>query len=52
MQKLKLKSIYMFGENGSSSHTEHNTIGFVIFGFSTILYDFFKVQHKGSKSDF
>jgi hypothetical protein len=33
MQKMKLKSICMFRESGSSSHTEHIKIGFVIFGF-------------------
>jgi hypothetical protein len=37
MQKLKLKSIYMLCRNCSSSHTEHNKIGFAIFG---ITYDF------------
>jgi hypothetical protein len=49
MQKLELKSIYKFCKSGSSSHTEHNKIGFVILDFSTILYDFSKVQHKGVK---
>jgi hypothetical protein len=32
-QKLKLKSIYMFWESCSFGYTEHNKIGFGIFGF-------------------
>jgi hypothetical protein len=32
-QKLKLKSIYTFGESCSSYYTEHRKIGFAIFGF-------------------
>jgi hypothetical protein len=32
-QKLQLKSIYIFGESCSSCYTEHNKIGFAIFGF-------------------
>jgi hypothetical protein len=47
MQKLKLKSIYMFCESCSSSHTEHSKIEFVIFGF---FYDFILIlQVTGSK---
>jgi hypothetical protein len=37
MQKLKLKSVYIFCRNCSSSYTEHNKIGFTVFGF---FYDF------------
>jgi hypothetical protein len=37
MQNLELKSIYILCRNCSSSYTEHNKIGFAIFGF---LYDF------------
>jgi hypothetical protein len=37
-QKLKLKSIYMLCKSGSSSHTEHNKIGFAIFGFFLRFY--------------
>jgi hypothetical protein len=33
MQKLKLKSIYKFRKNCSSSHKEHSKIGFAIYGF-------------------
>jgi hypothetical protein len=33
MQQLKLKSIYMLWGSCSSSHIEHNKIGFAIFGF-------------------
>jgi hypothetical protein len=33
MYKLKLKSIYKFRKSCSSSHIEHNKIGFAIFGF-------------------
>jgi hypothetical protein len=51
MQKLKLKSIYKFSKSCSSSHIEHKKISFAIFGFSTIFYDFCKVQHKGSRSE-
>jgi hypothetical protein len=40
MQKLELKSIYMFCRNCSSSHTDPNKIGFVIFGF---FYDFISI---------
>jgi hypothetical protein len=48
MQKLKLKSIYMFCESCSSSHTEHSKIGFAIFGF---VYDFILIlQVTGSKA--
>jgi hypothetical protein len=32
-KKLKLKSINMLCKSCSSSHTEHNKIGFAIFGF-------------------
>jgi hypothetical protein len=32
-QKLKPKSTYMLCKSGSSSHKEHNKIGFAIFGF-------------------
>jgi hypothetical protein len=40
MQKLELKSIYVLCRNCSSSHTEHNKIGFAIFGF---FYDFISI---------
>jgi hypothetical protein len=33
MQTLELKSIYILSRNCSSSYTEHNKIGFKIFGF-------------------
>jgi hypothetical protein len=33
MQKLNLKIIYMLCKSCRSSHTEHNKIGFAIFGF-------------------
>jgi hypothetical protein len=47
MQKLELKSIYIFCRNCSSSYTEHNKIGFAIFGF---FYDFIlNLQITGSR---
>jgi hypothetical protein len=54
MQKLKLKSIYKFRKSCSSSHTEHNKIGFAIFGF---FYDFIwiyklQAQHKRKRRIF
>jgi hypothetical protein len=52
MQKLELKSIYKLLKNCSSSHTEHNKIGFVIFRF---FYDFISILQflaQGVKSDF
>jgi hypothetical protein len=33
MQNLELKSIYVLCRNCSSSYTEHNKIGFAVFGF-------------------
>jgi hypothetical protein len=48
MQNLELKSIYMPCRNWSSSYTQHNKIGFAIFGF---FYDFIlNLQVTGSKS--
>jgi hypothetical protein len=54
MQKLKLKSIYKFCNSCSSSHTEHNKIGFAFFGLFKILYGFYKLQstHKRVKNHF
>jgi hypothetical protein len=50
-KKLKLKSIYMFWESGSSSYTEHNKIMFAIFGFFCDFMRFFKVAAKTHKRD-
>jgi hypothetical protein len=48
MQKLELKSMYILCRNCNSSYTEHNKIGFAIFGF---FYDFIlNLQYTGSKS--
>jgi hypothetical protein len=54
-QKLKLKSIYMFGASCSSGYTEHNKIEFAFFGF---FYDFIWILqdpaqiHKRGKKHF
>jgi hypothetical protein len=40
-QKLKLKSIYMLWESCSSSHREHNKIGFAFFLFFLRFYKHF-----------
>jgi hypothetical protein len=39
-QKLKLKSIYIFGESCSSCYTEHSKIEFAILDFLRFLIDF------------
>jgi hypothetical protein len=48
MQKLKLKTIYMFCKSCSSSDIEHNKIGFVIIGF---FYDFIWILKVAAKTN-
>jgi hypothetical protein len=49
MQKLKLKSIYMLWKSCSSGYTEHNKLGFPIFGFFCDFIQFFQVAGKTHK---
>jgi hypothetical protein len=54
-QKLKLKSIHIFGQSCSPCYTKHSKIGFAIFGF---FYDFYSnlqgagLIHKTKKNLF
>jgi hypothetical protein len=50
MQKLMLKSIYMFWESCSCSHKEHNKIGFAIFAFFYKLIFNLQVTDSNGKS--
>jgi hypothetical protein len=46
MQQLSGNSLDKFSKSCRVSHEESNKIGFAFFWFSTIFYEFYKIQQK------